>query len=79
MEQVADVAAHYGKDTLLAKIDIEPATASPQFTRMTDWWQAVQRKGDMYIDTMLPFGLRLAPKFFDTLECYLGHKVIFHY
>jgi hypothetical protein len=86
VDQVADTAAQLGRGTLMAKIDVDSAyrliLVNPQDRPL----QAVSWRGGIYIDLMLPFGLRSAPKIFnavaDALEWHLrqlGVQHIFHY
>ena len=86
VEQVAEVAARHGKGALMAKIDIESAYRLVPVHPHDRPLQAVQWKGDVYVDPMHPFRLRPAPKIFntlaDSLEWYLRHQGIehvFHY
>ena len=86
VDEVAAVAARYPPGALLAKIDIESAyrlvPVHPADRRLL----AVEWQGAVYVDPMLPFGLRSAPKIFnaiaDALEWCLrqqGIRDIFHY
>ena len=86
VERVAEVAARLGRGSLLAKIDIESAYRLIPVHPQDRPLQAMQWKGSVYFDPMLPFGLRSAPKIFnavaDALEWYLrsrGVENIFHY
>ena len=83
---VERVAARYGRGTQLAKIDIESAYRLIPVHPQDRPLQAMAWNGDLYIDPMLPFGLRSAPKIFnavaDALEWYLhqnGIRYVFHY
>ena len=51
-----------GPKALLAKIDVKHA-----FCLLPVHLLAMSWKGDLFIDTYLPFGLRLAPKLFNVL------------
>ena len=86
VEDVASVAAQLGPHTLMAKIDIEsayrliPVHPEDRFLLGVNW------RDQVYIDPMLPFGLRSAPKIFnavaDALEWCLradGIRHVFHY
>ena len=64
VEQVAAVAAGYGEGALLAKNDIECAYRLILVHPHDRPVQAMRWNGDIYVDSMLPFGLRSAPKFF---------------
>ena len=86
VDHVADVVARYQKGALLAKIDIEAAYRLVPVHPHDRPLQAMHWAGEVYIDPMLPFGLRSAPKIFnaiaDGLEWYLrqlGIQHVFHY
>ena len=86
VDRVAEVVAAFPPGALLAKIDIESAYRLVPVHPRDRPLQAVQWGGALYIDPMLPFGLRSAPKIFnalaDGLEWYLrwlGIRNIFHY
>ena len=86
VDRVAEVVAMYPPGTLLAKIDIESAYRLVPVHPADRPLQAVQWDGTIYVDPMLPFGLRSAPKIFnalaDGLEWYLqqqGVRHVFHY
>ena len=75
-----------GRGALLAKVDIESAYRLIPVHPQDRLLQAVQWRSNIYIDPMLPFGLRSAPKIFnavaDALEWYMcrqGVQHIFHY
>ena len=75
VDQVADIAAQYGGGALLAKVDVESAyrliPVHPQHHPL----QGLMRGSKIFIDPMLLFGLRSAPKSFnavaDALNWYL--------
>ena len=75
VEQVAEVAASYPPGAMLAYrlIPVHPEDR---------WLQAVEWQGSYYVDPMLPFGLRSAPKIFnavaDALEWCLRDRGIRH-
>lgn len=81
VEQVAAVAASYGQGVLLAKVDMEATyRLIPVYPQVVEW------VGSIYIDPMLLFGLRSAPKIFtavaDALEWCIhseGAHHVFHY
>ena len=86
VEEVATLAASLGKGTLMAKVDIESAyrliPVHPQDRPLL----AMEWKGKVFIDPMLPFGLRSAPKIFnavaDALNWILhraGIEHVYHY
>ena len=84
--RVAEVAAQYGKGAVLAKVDIESAYRLIPVHPIDRPLQAMEWEGQIYIDPMLPFGLRSAPKLFnavaDALEWHLkqrGIRHVFHY
>ena len=86
VEQVATVAEKFGPGALLAKIDVESAYRLIPVHLVDRPLQAVEWEGAIYIDPMLPFGLRSAPKIFnaiaDALEWCVrkaGVRHIFHY
>ena len=83
---IAEAAFALGKGALIAKIDIKAAyrlvPISPYDRPLLD----MRWKDQVYIDGMLPFGLRSAPKIFNTLTDALewlvareGVRYIFHY
>ena len=86
VDRVAEVAASYPPGALLAKIDIESAYRLIPVHPLDRPLQAMQWNGSIYVDPMLPFGLRSAPKIFnavaDGLEWHLrscGIRHVFHY
>ena len=86
VDKVAGTAATMGHGTLLAKIDIESAYRLVPVHPQDRPLQAMEWGGNIYVDPMLPFGLRSAPKIFnaiaDALEWYLrqaGIDEIEHY
>ena len=86
VEQVATVTTSYLPGTLLAKIDIDSAYRLIPVHPSDRPLQAMEWDGMLYVDPMLPFGLRSAPKIFnavaDALEWCIraqGVQHIFHY
>ena len=86
VDQVAAVAASYPPGALLAKVDVESAYRLVPVHPTDRPLLAVEWNGMLYVDPMLPFGLRSAPKIFnvvaDALEWCLrqrGIRHIFHY
>ena len=83
VESVAAVARQLGKGALLAKLDIKSAyRLVPVHPHVLE----VEWKGACYVDGMLPFGLRSAPKIFtavaDALEWIIrqnGVTLVDHY
>ena len=82
VDQVAEIAASYPPGALLAKIDIESAYRLIPVHPEDGGLQAVEWQGAYYIDPMLPFGLRSAPKIFnavaDALEWCLRNRGVRH-
>lgn len=82
VDEVARLVSQLGTGALLAKVDIESA-----YRLIPDRpLQAVKWEGKVYVDPMLPFGLRSAPKIFnavaDALNWHLhqsGIPLIRHY
>ena len=86
VDDIAAVLAQLGRGTLLAKVDIESAYRLIPVHPHDRPLQAVQWDGKLYVDPMLPFGLRSAPKIFnavaDALHWHLrqsGIPLVFHY
>ena len=80
------MAASYPPGALLAKIDIESAYRLVPVHPLDRPLQAVEWNGRLYVDPMLPFGLRSAPKIFNAVAEALewcirsrGVRHIFHY
>ena len=67
VDQLAGIATQYGRGALLAKVDIESGywliPVHPQDRPL----QAVVWDSQIFINPMLPFGLRSAPKIFNTV------------
>ena len=57
----------YGKGTMLAKIDIQSAFCLLSVHPEDRHLLTMSWKGEVYIDHCIPFGLRSAPKLFNTL------------
>ena len=64
---MADLVARLGQGALLAKVDIESAYRLIPVHPLDRPLLAVHWKGDVYVDPMLPFGLRSAPKIFNAV------------
>jgi hypothetical protein len=86
VDHVADVAVRLGVGALLAKADIESAYRLIPVHPEDRPLQAVQWREQIFVDPMLPFGLRSAPKIFnavaDTLHWHLqqgGIRYLYHY
>ena len=67
VDQVAELVVELGKHTLLAKVDIESAYRLVPVHPHDRPLQAVKWGGKSYVDPMLPFGLRSAPKIFNAV------------
>ena len=67
VDQVAEVVAGLGTAALLAKVDIESAYRLIPVHPQDRPLQAVRWEGQVFIDPMLPFGLRSAPKIFNAV------------
>ena len=59
--------ARLGRGTMLAKIDIESAYRLLPVHPQDRILQAILWEGQLYIDTVLPFGLRSAAKIFNAV------------
>ena len=86
VESVAAVARQLGKGALIAKLDIKSAYRLVPVHPHDRYLLGVEWKGACYVDGMLPFGLRSAPKIFtavaDALEWILhqnGVTLVDHY
>ena len=67
VEDIAKIIAEVGKGALLAKFDIESAYRLIPVHPQDSPLQAMRWEGKTYIDPMLPFGLRSAPKIFNAV------------
>ena len=56
-----------GKSSYLAKIDIQHAFRNIPVNPEDCTYLGMSWRGDLYIDTVLPFGLREAPKIFNAI------------
>ena len=86
VEEVARRAISMGRNSLLAKIDIKAAYRLIPVSPSDRTWLGMCWKDQVYVDAMLPFGLRSAPKIFnavaDALEWCItkaGVQVLYHY
>lgn len=86
VDDVADVVVKLGRGALLSKVDIESAYRLIPVHPQDRPLQAMRWNNQIYVDPMLPFGLRSAPKIFnavaDALNWYLhqsGIRHILHY
>ena len=86
VEEVATRAILMGRGSLLAKIDIKSAYGLVPVSPMDRKWLGICWQDQVYIDAMLPFGLRSAPKVFnavaDALEWCIakaGVEILYYY
>ena len=86
VDEVAAVTTALGRGALIAKLDIESAYRIVPVHPDDRPLLGVQWQGLIYIDAMLPFGLRSAPKIFtaiaDALEWVIRHRgarYLWHY
>ena len=86
VDQVAEIITTLGRGALMAKVDIESAYRLIPVHPEDRPLQAVRWNGSIYVDPMLPFGLRSAPKIFnavaDALQWHLtqvGAQNLLHY
>ncbi len=56
-----------GRGTLLAKVDIQNAYRNIPVHPDDRWLLGMSWRGEIFIDTVLPFGLRSAPKIFNAV------------
>ena len=67
VDQVAQQAVRLGKGSLLAKIDIKAAYRLVPVSPYQRHYLGMSWKNQIYVDSMLPFGLRSAPKIFNAI------------
>ena len=86
VEEAAEAVLRLGRGAMLAKVDIRDGYRNIPVHPDDRWLLGLLWKEDIYIDTVLPFGLRSAPKIFnsvaDALEWVVrsnGVQEIFHY
>ena len=86
VDQAVQQILRLGTGTLLAKIDIQHAFRNIPVHPADRKYLGMSWKGNIYVDTVLPFGLRSAPKIFnsvaDALEWVLlnsGVTYVIHY
>ncbi len=86
VDNVVQLVQRLGKGSLLAKMDIESAYRLVPVHPQDRILQAMEWKGQIYVDPMLPFGLRSAPKIFNAVADALnwcleqaGIRFISHY
>ena len=82
VERVAIAAQQLGKGALLAKVDVKAAYRLVPVNPQDRLLLGFQWRGKHYVDAMLPFGLRSAPKIFtalaDALEWILRQHGVVH-
>ena len=66
VDHLAEVILTLGKGTQLAKLDIKSAYRVIPVFPGDHLLLGVTWKGNIFVDTVLPFGLRSAPKIFNT-------------
>ena len=86
VEEAAQAVMKLGRGAMLAKVDIRNAYRNIPVHPDDRWLLGMSWKDDSYIDTVLPFGLRSAPKIFNAVADALkwivwsnGVQEIFHY
>ena len=67
VDEVATIIAGLGRGALMEKVDVESAYRLVPVQPHDRALQAVQWQGLTYVDPMLPFGLRSAPKIFNAI------------
>ena len=82
VDDAADTIIQLGRDTCLAKLDIKSTYRMVSVHPEDRWLLGMRWKDEVYIDMVLPFGLRSAPKVFnaiaDALEWIMWRKGIDH-
>ena len=86
VDQAAQTALKLGRGTLMAKVDIREAYRNISVHPEDRWLLGLSWRGGIFIDTVLPFGLRSAPKIFNAIADALewvaqenGVDAIYHY
>ncbi len=83
VDQVAKTAVSLGKGALITKISIKSAYRLVPICGLDRKWLGMRWNDRLYVDSMLPFGLRSAPKIFNSLAEWVvvqeGIEFIFHY
>ena len=67
VDELANIVMHLGTGALMAKVDVESAYRLIPVHLYDRPLQAVEWKGRTYVDPMLPFRLRSAPKIYSTV------------
>ena len=82
VDEAANRVLQLGPGALMAKVDIQSAYRMVPVHPEDRWMLGMVWRGSVYIDTVLPFGLRSAPKIFtalaDSLEWILGSRGVNH-
>lgn len=68
VDEAACIIAKLGRDSLLAKIDIAHAYRNVPVHPDDRHLLGMLWDGSLYVDTVLPFGLRSAPKIFSAIS-----------
>ena len=86
VDDVAEIVQRLGKGSLLAKMDIEAAYRLIPVHPQDRVLQGMEWEGKIYVDPCLPFGLRSAPKIFNSVAdalCWClqqaGIRFVLHY
>ena len=86
VDSVAVVVARLGRGTILAKVDIRSAYRLVPVHPDDRWLLGMSWENELFVDTVLPFGLRSAPKIFtavaDAIEWSVrsrGVQTLYHY
>ena len=67
VESAAQTVLRLGRGTLLAKMDIRDAYRNIPVHPDDRWLLGISWRGGVFVDTVLPFGLRSAPKIFNAV------------
>ena len=67
VDQAAELMLRLGRGALMAKVDIDQAYRRIPVHPDDRWLLGIRFEGATYMDTILPFGLRLAPKVFNAV------------
>ena len=83
VERAAQTVLKMGRGAFLAKVDIRNAYRNIPVHPDDRWLLGMSWQGEVFIDTVLPFGLRSAPKIFnavaDALDWVVRVGEIYHY
>ena len=78
MDDAVGIIQEMGAGTLLAKVDLEHAYRNIPIHQDDRLLLAMRWRGKLYLDTVLPFGLRSAPKILPSLQkriCYFDNCI----